>query len=310
MLERILVATDGSSGSNGAVRLAQRLADRDGSRIDAVAVYTPAPSARTGPSGCHSDSRPGEQEPGRMRTAAAERARNLGAPAVVASLRVVSGPVPSSIVREAVAAESSIILVGIGGHELLDRWLGTETALRVAETAHVPVLAVPPGAGDVPVRALVGVDFSPFCEDAARTAAALLGPGGELHLVHAAAKPMVHQGEWVTTRTAFAEDAEREMAPLKAELEASYGVAVHLHALDGDPVPELLDLAARLPADLIAAGSHGRGFLGRLLLGSVSTGLLRRAACPVLLAPPRGLPADPGQAFQEHSGAEAAEVAP
>lgn len=309
MLERILVATDGRSGSNGAVRLAQRLADRDGSRIDAVAVYTPAP-ARTRPSGGHSDSRPGGQGPGRMRSAAAERARNLGAPAVVASLRVVTGAVPSSIVREAVAAESSIILVGIGGHELLDRWLGTETALRIAEAAHVPVLAVPPSAGDVPARALVGVDFSPFCEDAARTAAALLGPGGELHLVHAAARPLVHQGEWVATRTAFTEDAERDMAPLKAEIEAAYGVSVHLHVVDGDPVPELLDLAGRLPADLIAAGSHGRGFLRRLLLGSVSTGLLRRAGCPVLLAPPRGVPAEPRQAFQAHSGAEAAEVGP
>ncbi|HKP75583.1 MAG TPA: universal stress protein [Longimicrobiaceae bacterium] len=301
MLERILVATDGSSGSNGAVRLAQRLADRDGSRIDAVAVYTPPPGARTRPSGCHSDWRPGKQELGRVLTTAAERARNLDAPAVAPGLRVVSGPVPPTIVREAVAAEASIILVGIGGHEPLDRWLGTETALRVAQAAHVPVLAVPPGAGDVPVRALVGVDFSPFCEDAARTAAALLGAGGELHLAHAGARPMVHQGEWVATWTEFAADAERQMAALKAELEAAYEVSVRLHVLDGDAVPELLDLAGRLPVDLIAVGSHGRGFLRRLLLGSVSTGLLRRAPCAVLIAPPRDVPAEGGEPSHEHA---------
>lgn len=292
MFERILVATDGSSSSNGAARLAQRLADRDGSRIDAITVYAPVPRAlpQPGSSSCHSGVDPEAHGLARLRTSAADRARQLGAPEVAAHLGAVEGPVAPSIVREAIGLESSLILVGIGEHGPLDRWLGTETALRVAQLAHVPVLAVHPGGGDVPLSAVVGVDFSPFCEDAAHTAASLLGPAGRVHLAHAGGRPTVHQGEWVATWTEFADAAEGRMAPLKRALETVYPVAVELHVLDGDPVAELLELAAQLPADLIAVGSHGRGFLGRLLLGSVCSGLLRRAPCAVLIAPPRRVP--------------------
>jgi len=43
----------------------------------------------------------------------------------------------------------------------------------------------------------------------------------------------------------------------------------------------ILDMAADWPADAIVIGSHGRTRLDRVLLGSISGGVARRAMCPV-----------------------------
>jgi nucleotide-binding universal stress UspA family protein len=54
----------------------------------------------------------------------------------------------------------------------------------------------------------------------------------------------------------------------------------------GKPTARILECAASLPADLIVIGTHGRGGFDRLLLGSVTEKVLRKATCPVLTVPP------------------------
>ncbi len=54
----------------------------------------------------------------------------------------------------------------------------------------------------------------------------------------------------------------------------------------GAPAACILERAASLPADLIVMGTHGRGGFERLLLGSVTEKVLRKARCPVLTVPP------------------------
>ena len=51
---------------------------------------------------------------------------------------------------------------------------------------------------------------------------------------------------------------------------------------DGDPATEIVAAARELKADLLAIGTHSRGIIGRLLLGSVATSVVRHAACPVV----------------------------
>ncbi|MGE5112215.1 MAG: universal stress protein [Acidobacteriaceae bacterium] len=45
----------------------------------------------------------------------------------------------------------------------------------------------------------------------------------------------------------------------------------------------MVKAANEWPADLIVIGSHGRGGVERLLLGSVAESVTRHAACPVLV---------------------------
>lgn len=51
----------------------------------------------------------------------------------------------------------------------------------------------------------------------------------------------------------------------------------------GAPDETLIETAKKWAADLIVIGSHGRGFWGRMLLGSITDSLVHHAPCSVLV---------------------------
>lgn len=61
------------------------------------------------------------------------------------------------------------------------------------------------------------------------------------------------------------------------------GVHAAYHVIDDDPTDALIELAEAVGADLIVVGSRGAGAAGRLLHGSVSTKVIHRAPCAVLV---------------------------
>ena len=76
------------------------------------------------------------------------------------------------------------------------------------------------------------------------------------------------------------------LGDLAGGLPSEGGCTVHLHVLEGEPAHELLGFTEEKDVDLLVAGSHGLSFVGRLLMGSVSTRLIRAARIPVLVIPP------------------------
>jgi nucleotide-binding universal stress UspA family protein len=61
------------------------------------------------------------------------------------------------------------------------------------------------------------------------------------------------------------------------------GVRVNFLIWDGDPGESIVDAARSEQVDLVVVGSHGRGQVGRFLIGSVSDHVVRHAHCPVLV---------------------------
>ena len=60
-------------------------------------------------------------------------------------------------------------------------------------------------------------------------------------------------------------------------------VKANLEVIMGRPAEAILDEAKQWGADIIVVGSHGHGFWGRALLGSVSNAVVHHAHCPVLV---------------------------
>jgi nucleotide-binding universal stress UspA family protein len=61
------------------------------------------------------------------------------------------------------------------------------------------------------------------------------------------------------------------------------GVPVTFLVWTGDPAESIVAAAEAEDVDLVLVGAHGRGVLGRLVMGSVSEHVARRAPCPVLI---------------------------
>lgn len=85
-------------------------------------------------------------------------------------------------------------------------------------------------------------------------------------------------------RTSSAAVRENELRELRrfAALAEEEGATVEAEIREGDPAHEISTWTAESPAGLVVMGTHGRTGLERLLLGSVTEEVLRRAACPVL----------------------------
>jgi nucleotide-binding universal stress UspA family protein len=287
---RILLATDGKEASYGAIQMAVGLERELGAPVRVVRALQPAPVFGPASSPLHIlPVAPVVEE--LTRAAMAETQHLLARAGPEASrwpVAVELGPVPLMIVSAADAEETSLIVLGAGRHERIDRWFGTETALRVMQLAHVPVLAVPQVAGArVPRKALVAVDFSSFSADALEAAARVCGGDGELHLAYVLPHTEdILKIENLQAGAGYQEKVQRELGGWAAGLDVGASKLI-FHGLDGKIAEELLRLANEIAADLIAAGSHGLGFFGRAVLGSVTTRLLRGADCSVLIAPPR-----------------------
>ena len=79
------------------------------------------------------------------------------------------------------------------------------------------------------------------------------------------------------------------------------GIEVEATLITGDPVEALVNVA-EAPGTLLVVGSRGYGPLRRVLLGSVSTQLVRSAPCPLIVTP-RGTHEAAGTARNAEVGA-------
>ena len=287
----IVVATDGTSQSDGAVRVGRALAQRDGFSADLLSVVEPMPAFPT-----DAVVMPDIQQlntiarEGRAETLLRQRDRTH--PGIRDwPFDIEMGPRVETIVSRAERADAALILVGIGAHGVGARLMQRETAVRVMRAARCPVLALPSDAWGVPHSAIVAVDFTPSSDHAALTALSLLGHRGTLYLAHVLPRVVIPQGDpRPFDQVTGADSTLARLQALQRRLAPPPGVRVEHVMLQGDPAHELVAFASQNAVDLIAAGTHGKSALERLVLGSVSTSLIRTAPCWVLVAPPSTVP--------------------
>ncbi|MGH7679125.1 MAG: universal stress protein [Gemmatimonadaceae bacterium] len=281
----LIVATDGTVRSDAALRAARAIASRTNQKVYLLGVIAPLPVM--GP----------EVELAVSPTMEADRRKGFLLQVLEQServgitepwpVKVTSGYPAATIARLARNVDASLIIMGLGGHGVIDRIFGDEMVLQVLRVGTVPVLAVADGFTDLPKRALAAVDFSASSKRAFELGAPLVSgvPGSRLtvaHVISAETDPL----NWRAVDPPRVGSVGRVLDNFAAAPAVARGVAMDRRVLAGDPANALLALSRELDADLIITGSHGHNFLSRLLLGSVSTTLLRKAGCSILVAPP------------------------
>jgi nucleotide-binding universal stress UspA family protein len=200
---------------------------------------------------------------------------------------VLDGPTSTTITNTARDRGARLIVVGTGRHSVLGHFLYGERALEVVRGAAGPVLVVPPTASPPFGHAVVAVDFSQASMRAAVAALDLLEPDGRLSLVHVKSAVRLDEQETGWWNDAYERRSREMLAQFADALPEPPGVRVDTALLHGDPVAVLLKFVEEHEVDLIACGRRRHSLVERILVGSVSTALVRRAAHAVLVAPER-----------------------
>jgi nucleotide-binding universal stress UspA family protein len=144
---------------------------------------------------------------------------------------------------------------------------------------------------------VVGMDFSSLADRAFLQAfeLAAVSSTSEIHAIHVVTPAAVdsltgHEATAPTSAARMDEGAallSRHVNALLLKLGGvpRAGMRVYSHFRIDVPWVGVTRLAAELEASLIIVGTHGRHGVARWLLGSVAEGVMRHAACPVLIIP-------------------------
>lgn len=205
------------------------------------------------------------------------------------------GPVAEAIAEQARSQGAGLVVMTTHGRGPLARfWLGS-VADQLVRCSAVPVLLVRPRepAPEPSARPTFSKILIPL--DGSELAERILGPAVELGRMTDAEYRLLRVVEPVVVPNAgydstlidrLEEEARAYLARVEERLRGR-SLRVQTRVVVGCPAaPAVLDVAASDGVDLIALETHGRGGLGRLLLGSVADKLIRGAAVPVLVHRP------------------------
>ena len=138
-------------------------------------------------------------------------------------------------------------------------------------------------------RILVPVDFSTGSQRALREARKLLQEGGEIVLVHVT-RHLDPALPWsATNRRVVARLQQQSAADARAKLaeiaEGLKGIRTRTRVLEGVAHEKILGEAKRVKAEAIVIGSQGLTLSERLLVGSTTERVIRKATLPVVVTP-------------------------
>jgi nucleotide-binding universal stress UspA family protein len=136
---------------------------------------------------------------------------------------------------------------------------------------------------------LVPTDFSEASESALRYGKAMAEAfGASLHVVHVMEDLLAHAWAaevYVSSMPQLRDEIEKESRQRLLALlgdDERQRLRAETALLAGNPFIEIIRYAKAHDVDLIVMGTHGRGPIAHMLLGSVAEKVVRKSPCPVL----------------------------
>jgi nucleotide-binding universal stress UspA family protein len=188
------------------------------------------------------------------------------------------------IVERAKSDPACLIAMATHGLSGIRRWLLGSVASKVVQTANNPVLLIRPDENRDPASQaqlktiFVPLDGSSVAEKIFPHVITLAKKMAlEVQLLRVYALPLdpyvvgdgLYVGDLPQRREAIRQEVESYLDTKTQELRSEGLREVTSLAIEGDPASEIIDLACRTPNNLIAMSTHGRGGVGRWVLGSV-----------------------------------------
>lgn len=295
----ILVPLDGSSFAEHALPVALGVATQSGARLVLVSVHEePAPAHHLPAPDGGPPVAPLIQAALRRYLARVKKRISQRLPDAQVEIAVLGGKAQEVLSTHARDSGADLIVLTTHGRGGPSRsWLGN-VAEGVLRRAPVPVLVVRARRKRVtldpaePFRHMViALDGTSESEGIAEGVGILATHGTTtwtlLHVVlplHPVVRALAPKGaeeldayEQHTRGEEYLKEAAGRLTRTGIEVRTALGV-------DLQPARAITEFAAKHGADLIALATHGRGRIGRLLLGSVADKVLRTATVPVLLS--------------------------
>ncbi len=305
MIQQILVSLDGSPLAERALPYAAALARATHARMVLLrATEAHAPTVR----GRSQAQIAVSQEAEDYLEGIANPLRESG---LTVDLALPVGNAAETIEDEIALREIDFVVMATHGRSGLGRLVYGSVAAHVLNHTKVPVLLVrawQQGGSDsfaIRPRIVVPLDGSRFATSALPLARELVTAlGGELLLMMAVSPPEVA----MMSELAYAQfDPAAEVATATDYLdqlaagEITAGRPTKTKALVGMPEQVVAEVARTNDATLIVMATHGRGGLGRLVMGSVADATLRQGTTPLLLVRPQQDGADEAGDVDEES---------
>jgi len=187
--------------------------------------------------------------------------------------------------------DADLVIVGSSRHSKLGQILAGNVGLSLLHGAPCAVAIAPRGYAENPtdistiVVGVVGGQESRLALEAATDLAD--ASGATIKLVAVTHDPPAAYGKGgggmagaPELREAIEEQARKHLDEVS---ESTGDVPTEATLVTGDPAEKLAEAAS--PGSIVVVGSRGYGPVRRVLLGSVSTELMRSAPCPVLVVP-------------------------
>jgi hypothetical protein len=265
-LEKLLLSTDGSELSEGAVREAINLAKNCSSKLFAVSVVEVNPEFGALAPGLVEKM---EKETRQHLESVKERASKEGADCEII---VHEGEEPYQyIVDDAAKKQVEMIIMGRRGRTGLKRVMMGSVTAKVIGYAPCKVLVVPKAATVAYKKILIATDGSKYSEAASREAISIAKRCGSDMIAIS-----------VATKDENLPAAKRSVNEVK-KIADKEGMKIEVLTPKGMPYEVIVKTAERKNADVIFVGSHGRTGIKRLFMGSVTERVIGHANCAVMV---------------------------
>ena len=202
--------------------------------------------------------------------------------AMVAEMEISTGHAPVAIAEAAKRLGAELLVVGNKQHRGLDRLRGS-TARHLVRTCDMPVL-ISDGGTPAITRVLAALDLSyasgPTLEAARRWAQLFSAHLRAVHVVEPV--PMIPGEAAMISDEYYRTDTEIRATGVWADIDPR---EVDKVVRVGHAAPTIAREVAEWRADLLVLGSHGRGWVDRLLVGSTTEQLAHRPPALTLVVP-------------------------